>query len=173
MRRDDLELRYGPRLALHVQRMIEEAGLGYAPPPVVPNTLASLRLGEFARDAGALRELHPRLFRAYWAEGRDIGDVAVLAELAEGVGLDPREAAAATADARYTERVLTSTDAAVRAGVNGVPAWVIDDRLLVPGAQPHKVFERAMAHLGHRPLEPTAIAEEAPGDGPAASSSTG
>jgi predicted DsbA family dithiol-disulfide isomerase len=36
-------------------------------------------------------------------------------------------------------------------GVTGVPAWVIDERVLVPGAQPHDVFERVLAKLGYAP----------------------
>jgi predicted DsbA family dithiol-disulfide isomerase len=36
-------------------------------------------------------------------------------------------------------------------GAGGVPAWVVDDRVLVPGAQPHELFERVMEQLGHEP----------------------
>ena len=41
---------------------------------------------------------------------------------------------------------------AVELGAGGVPAWVIDQRLLVPGAQPHEVFVRALHQLGHQPV---------------------
>ncbi len=131
--------------------MIEGAGLVYSPPPVVPNTMAALQLGETARDAGVLDELHPRLFRAYWAEGLDIGDVDVLGRIAEEAGLDAAEARKAIGEERHRPRVEGSTRAAIDLGVNGVPAWVIDDRVIVPGAQPHNVFDRVMARLGHRP----------------------
>ena len=40
-----------------------------------------------------------------------------------------------------------STAQAQAAGIDGIPAWVIDGRLLVPGAQPREVFERAFAKL--------------------------
>jgi len=84
---------------------------------------------------------------AYWSEGADIGDDAVLLDLVADVGLDRDDAADALADDRYRERVLASTRTAQEQGVNAVPAFVLDDRLLVLGAQPHAVFERAMMTL--------------------------
>jgi predicted DsbA family dithiol-disulfide isomerase len=45
------------------------------------------------------------------------------------------------------------TQGAISLRVSGVPAWVIDERLLVPGAQPYEVFDRVMERLGHEPVE--------------------
>lgn len=49
----------------------------------------------------------------------------------------------------YIDQVRASTTAAQRAGVTGVPAWVIDGKALVPGAQPHDVFDQVMSQLGY------------------------
>jgi predicted DsbA family dithiol-disulfide isomerase len=124
----------------------------YSPPEIVSNTLPALELTEQARAEGRLDGLHRRLYEAYWAEGRDIGDVEVLLGIAEETGIDGAVAAAALEDRRFTDVVEASTAAAIRLGVTGVPAWVVDGRLLVPGAQPHEVFERALARLGYEPL---------------------
>jgi predicted DsbA family dithiol-disulfide isomerase len=43
--------------------------------------------------------------------------------------------------------VRASTNEAVSVGVTGVPAWVIDGKLLIPGAQPREIFEQAFAQL--------------------------
>ena len=132
--------------------MFEEAGLPHAEPlEKVPNSRGALMLGELARDRGAYDELHPRLFDAYWARGRDIGDERVLAEEGAAVGLDEAEIIEAVRDERYLDRIEAETRAAFEVGVSGVPAWVIDQRLLVPGAQPHDVFERVLERLGHLP----------------------
>jgi predicted DsbA family dithiol-disulfide isomerase len=132
--------------------MFEEAGLPHAEPlEKVPNSRGALMLGELARDRGAYDELHPRLFDAYWARGRDIGDERVLAEEGAAVGLDEAEIIEALRDERYLDRIEAETRAAFEVGVSGVPAWVIDQRLLVPGAQPHEVFERVLERLGHLP----------------------
>lgn len=132
--------------------MFEEAGLPHAEPlEKVPNSRGALMLGELARDRGAFDELHPRLFDAYWARGRDIGDELVLAEEGAAVGLDEAEIIEAVRDERYLDRIEAETRAAFEVGVSGVPAWVIDQRLLIPGAQPHDVFERVLERLGHLP----------------------
>ncbi len=132
--------------------MFEEAGLPHAEPlEKIPNSRGALMLGELARDRGAFDELHPRLFDAYWARGRDIGDERVLAEEGAAVGLDEAEIIEALRDERYLDRIEAETRAAFEVGVSGVPAWVIDQRLLVPGAQPHDVFERVLERLGHLP----------------------
>jgi predicted DsbA family dithiol-disulfide isomerase len=115
----------------------------------VPNSRRALMLGELARDNDRLDELHPRLFDAYWGRGRDIGDEAVLIEEGTAVGLEQSEIVDALRDQRYLPRIEAATRDAIEVGVGGVPAWLVDQRLLVPGAQPHDVFEMVMDRLGH------------------------
>jgi predicted DsbA family dithiol-disulfide isomerase len=130
--------------------MFEQAGLPHAEPlKKVPNSRRALMLGELARERGAFEELHPRLFAAYWARGRDIGDERVLVEEGTGSGLDEAEIIDALRDWRYLERIEEQTRTALELGAQGVPAWLIDRRVLVPGAQPHDVFERVLTRLGH------------------------
>jgi predicted DsbA family dithiol-disulfide isomerase len=134
--------------------MFEQAGLPHAEPlEKVPNSQLALRLGEFARDNGVFDSLHPRLFSAYWARGLDLGDRRVLVEEGAGAGLEESEILDALGDERYGQRVDQQTQTALELGVTGVPAWVIDQRVLVPGAQPHEVFERVLERLGYAPPE--------------------
>ena len=133
--------------------MAEAAGLPYRPGPVVSNSMLSLQLAEFARDTGDLERLHPLMFRAYWEHGRDIGNLEVLKEVAGEAGLDVDGATAALRERRYDARIRGSTEAAVNVGVDGVPAWLVEERLLIPGAQPHEVFDRLLARIGYEPVE--------------------
>jgi predicted DsbA family dithiol-disulfide isomerase len=153
--RAELEARYGGEdWRESLWKMFDAAGLPYTRElDRVPNSRRALLLSELARDRGRFEALHERLFAAYWAEGRDIGADDVL--VAEGVaaGLDEPDVRAALTDERYLERVQRDTAEAARLGAGGVPAWVVDERLLVPGAQPHAVFDRAMEQLGHAPRE--------------------
>src|SRR5437588_276230 len=110
-------------------------------------------LAELARDDGSFDALHPRLFDAYWARGRDIGDERVLVEEGSAAGLEGGEIIDALRDGRYLEGIEAQTRAAIELGAGGVPAWLIDRRLLVPGAQPHEVFSRVLERLGHAPLD--------------------
>lgn len=137
--------------------MFEAAGLPHAARlEKVPNSRRSLMLGELARDHGVFDQLHPRLFDAYWARGYDIGDEGVLIAEGTAVGLEEGEIAEALDTSSYLERVLGQTREAIELGAGGVPAWVVDERLLVPGAQPHEVFERVMERLGYPPVPSSA-----------------
>lgn len=146
---DELRAKYPAGLHDQVDAMIDEAGLPRGERTKVPNSRAALHLTELARDKGVHEQLHKRLMSAYWAEGRDIGDPEVLVEEATAVGLDPDEARAVIAELRYAERIAAATSALFELGGGGVPGWVVDDRVFVPGAQPHELFERVMQKLGH------------------------
>jgi predicted DsbA family dithiol-disulfide isomerase len=128
--------------------MFEAAGLTYNPPPdVIPNTLRALRVTELARDRDLHEPVHDRLMGAYWEEARDIGDPDELRALAVEAGLDGAEVDEALAGDAYLERVHDSTAQAQQIGANGIPAWLLDRRLLVLGNQPEDVFEQAFAQL--------------------------
>jgi predicted DsbA family dithiol-disulfide isomerase len=131
-----------------VRHIFEANGLVYNPhPEVVPNTMRALRVTELARERELHRDVHDRLMAAYWEEGRNIGDPAELRALAVEAGLDPADVGEVLAGDAYADRVHASTSEAHSLGINGIPAFVLDGRLLVLGAQPREVFERAYAQL--------------------------
>jgi predicted DsbA family dithiol-disulfide isomerase len=132
----------------HVRRFFADRGLDYNPhPDVVPRSLPALRLSELARELGRHDALHDRLMDAYWAEAQDIGDPDVLREQAAAVGLPADEVEDVLGGERYRDRVEASTRDAHALGADAVPAFVLDRRLLVLGAQPVELFERAFAQL--------------------------
>jgi predicted DsbA family dithiol-disulfide isomerase len=146
--RSELDRRYGDDHREHVRRIVEECGYTYDPPPnVVPNSRKALELTEFARDAGLHPAVHDRLMDAYWSEAQNIGDEETLLSLVAEAGLDRAEAADALADGRYRDRIAASTREANLLGINAIPAFVLDERLLLVGAYPQEVFERAFDQL--------------------------
>jgi predicted DsbA family dithiol-disulfide isomerase len=146
--RAELNARYPEDTRNRVREMIESAGVHYDPPPdVVPNTQKALQVTELARDRDLHEPVHTRLMHAYWSEGADIGSEAVLLELVSEAGLDRAEAEAALAEGRYAARVEASTLEANRHGIHAIPAFVVDGRLLILGAQPEKIFEQAVDEL--------------------------
>jgi predicted DsbA family dithiol-disulfide isomerase len=147
--RAQLLARYGgDAMTERMRRFFADRGLDYNPhPEVVPRSLDALRLTELARDLGRHAEMHDRLMDAYWAEAQDIGDHDVLRAEAASVGLPADEVEEVLAGDRYRDRIEASTREAVSVGANAVPAFVLDRRLLVLGAQPDEVFEHAFAQL--------------------------
>ena len=136
-----------PRTERHerIRPAFEARGLAYNPPSTIPNTQLALRVTEYARDLGLHDTVHDRLMDAYWAEERDIGDVDVLRELAAEAGVD--DIATALERESLATRIQVSTQQAQQIGINGIPAFLLDGRLLVLGAQPLEVFEKAFDTL--------------------------
>jgi predicted DsbA family dithiol-disulfide isomerase len=152
--RSELEARYGSSFGERLNVMFDAAGLPHVERlDRVPNSRRAQMLGELARERDLLAQLHPRLFDAYWARGLDIGSAEVLREEGLAVGLPDEEIARALGDDGYLSEVVAQTERAIQLGAGGVPAWVIDERVLIPGAQPHEVFEQVLEQLGHRPLD--------------------
>ena len=145
--------RYGSEFSDRLSEMFAAAGLPYATElEKVPNSRGALILGELARARGTYDALHPRLFDAYWVRGLDLGDEEVLRSEGVAAGLDEASIDTALTDPRYLEQIERSTRAVMELGGGGVPAWLVDRRLLIPGAQPHEVFEQVLERLGHTPV---------------------
>jgi predicted DsbA family dithiol-disulfide isomerase len=140
--------RYGPEMTNRMREFFAARGLNYNPyPDVVPNTMNALRLTELARDLGKHAEVHDRFMDAYWDGAQNIGDADVLRTLAVEAGLPSDEVDDVLESVRYRDRVVDSTRQAIGIGANAVPAFVLDQRMLVLGAQPEAVFEQAFAQL--------------------------
>ncbi|WP_372618148.1 DsbA family oxidoreductase [Falsiroseomonas sp.] len=123
-----------------------------------PNTVAAHRVIRAAEEADVQDAVVDALFRAYFHEGRDIGDAQVLDTIAAEAGLPGMAAMLAGEDHR--EAVLAEDMAARRAGISGVPSFLMDRHLLFSGAMPGprmaEAFRRADAILSER--ERTAVA---------------
>ena len=147
--REQLLARYGgSAMTERMTRFFSDRGLEYNPhPEIVPNSMDALRLTELARDLGRHAEMHDRLMEAYWAEAKNIGDSDVLRQEAAAVGLPSADVEEVLGGDRYREHVESSTGEAYSMGANAVPAFVLDRRLLVLGAQPEAVFAQAFAQL--------------------------
>lgn len=145
--RADYHRRLGDDVDERMSALFERNGLVWNPPDVIPNSRTALRLAELARDEGLHDPFHDRMMDAHWAEASNIGDRAFLRGVADEVGLASDAVERVLAGDDYAERVQVSTSQAALIGITGIPAFLLDDRLLVVGAQPREVFESAFARL--------------------------
>jgi predicted DsbA family dithiol-disulfide isomerase len=107
-------------------------------------TLKAHELLHLAKAHGVQAEMKERLLRAYFTDGRHVGQVAELADLAAEVGLD-RDAVVADLEAgTYADAVAEDIARARALGINGVPFFVLDGRYGVSGAQDPAVFVQAL-----------------------------
>jgi predicted DsbA family dithiol-disulfide isomerase len=111
------------------------------------NTFDAHRLLHWAELEGKQEALKNALFTAYFTEGRNPSDHAVLIDVAQQVGLDAKRAAEIlesdefAADVRAREKFYTDR------GIQAVPSVIINDQHLIQGGQPAEVFERALRQL--------------------------
>ena len=132
-----------------LQLSFEREQLVYNPSPdVVPNSHAALRLTELARAQGKHGVTHDRLMLAYWEEALNIGDPGVLRALAAELELEDAEAA--ISGDRGAAAVALGTRQAQAIGINAIPAFLLDRRLIVLGAQPDEAFEQAFEQLARQ-----------------------
>src|SRR5262249_53711721 len=108
------------------------------------NTINAHRLVRWASEAGKGEAMVERLFRANFTEGRDIGDLNVLADLAAEVGLDRAETAARLATDQDRDAVLAEIQQAYQIGVTGVPTFILAQRYGVVGAQSTEAMASAI-----------------------------
>lgn len=134
-----------------VHPMAAARGMVLRLPPVQPRSRLAHEAAAFARDRDRFDAVHEALFRAFFQDGRDLAEVPVLKDVAAGAGLDPDALGAALAEGRYTAGVLAEEALARRLGLTGVPATVVGragaeegERVLVSGAQPAEMLERAV-----------------------------
>ncbi|MEM9797990.1 MAG: DsbA family oxidoreductase [Pseudomonadota bacterium] len=112
-----------------------------------PNTLDAHRLIHWAGLEGRQTPVATGLFRAYFEEGRDIGDVPTLVEIGAAAGLD---AAMLTRlfDSDADADDIRARDAHARArGVTGVPTFVLANQHVLRGAQPTELWEQVIDEI--------------------------
>jgi predicted DsbA family dithiol-disulfide isomerase len=127
----------------NVKRLAKEDGLTLTFSEKLPNSRLALYISEFARQKGKFEEFHKLVLNAYWLEGKDIGDKSLLLTLAESIGLNKKEIESYLGTDEPFKTVQQSLKELRKHGINGVPAFLIEDRLIV-GAQPYEVFKKVI-----------------------------
>lgn len=119
-------------------------------PKRIPNTLDAHRLIHWAGLEGRQTPLVSALFRAYWKEGRDIGNRAVLADIAAAAGMD-RAVTLRLLESDADADDIRARDADARKkGVSAVPTFLIAQQYVVSGAQPPEVWGKVIAELAEK-----------------------
>jgi len=136
------ELGYPPeqwvRMMEVLNRMGEAEGIVFSDRTFTTNSHMSLLLAEAAKEEGQeiFEALNEGLFRAYFTEGRNIGDPQVLRDVAQAVGVSAGRIGQAWSDAAYEKRLARDHEAAAEIGITGIPTFIVDGRWIIEGAVP-------------------------------------
>src|SRR5688572_2233334 len=134
-------------IAGRVAQAAKAEGLDYQMDKIArqPNTLDCHRLILWAGNTGNAGKMKQRLMELYFSEGADLTDRAVLVKVAAECSLDPDLTRELLASDRDVDRVTQEAEQAKRAGIDGVPCFILGGVLAVSGAQDPAYLADAMA----------------------------
>ena len=118
------------------------------------NTLKAHRLLDLAWQQGGTKgpqnDLSEALLGAYLCEGKNVGDVEILAKVAASVGMDAAEVRNYLATDKDTNKVQAQIDFARQQGVSGVPSFSFDGMFAISGGQQPDVFLSVIDRLAQK-----------------------
>jgi predicted DsbA family dithiol-disulfide isomerase len=114
------------------------------------NTLDCHVLLHYAQEQGKQTELKLALFKAYFSDGKDVSDQAVLVSVAESVGLDPIASQAVLNDDDYQKAVKDEESKYKSMGISSVPAFIINNKYLISGGQPVDSFLQTLKEISEK-----------------------
>ena len=149
-----LEEKFGGKArvdAIHerLREVARGAGVDMNPdkPQRMPNTLDAHRLIHWAGIEAVQSEVVTALMRAYWVEGRDIGNLDTLADIAGENGMDRAATLRLLQSDADADDILARDQDARQKGVTAVPTFLIAQQYVVSGAQPTETWDKVIAEL--------------------------
>lgn len=127
-----------------VHEATQAVGLPLNRPALLPNTRQAHEIGLLASAKGLDDAYYQATLRAYFAQARNIGDAAVLAELGEEVGMARDEILATLHSGRYRAEIDQATPDAFSRGIRSVPNFIFSSGKRFSGALPYDAFVAAM-----------------------------
>ncbi len=111
------------------------------------NTVKAHELIHYAKAKGRQLDMKERLLKAYFVDGRHVGRIEDLADLAAEIGFDRADVVRALESNEYLAAVKTDVAQASEYGIQGVPFFVIDGKYGVSGAQEAETFANVLAQV--------------------------
>ena len=129
-----------------MKALMDAEGLPYGRRTHTYNSRLAQELGKWA-DSRGVEAFHDAMYRAYFVDGRNIGDVEVLAEIAAANGLPADEARQVLAERRFKDAVDADWQKARQWGITAVPTFVAGTYGVI-GAQPYEVLAQLLEKAG-------------------------
>ena len=127
----------------------KQAGISFAfdKMPKVMNTLPLHQILHVAGEEGFKDALEERFFKAYFEEGEDLSDFDTVAKILQEYGWDKERTATCWQNDTLKSVVLNEIEHYQRAGVSGVPFFILENKYGISGAQPPEVFIQAIQQV--------------------------
>jgi predicted DsbA family dithiol-disulfide isomerase len=117
------------------------------------NTVKAHQLIHYAKARGRQLDMKERLLKAYFVEGRNVGLIGDLADLAAELGFDRDDVLRSLEADEYLADVRTDQQVAVQYGIQGVPFFVVDGKYGISGAQDAATFVQVLEQVAGERVE--------------------
>ena len=141
-------------MMVHMKRVADKEGLPLGERKKTYNSRLAQELGKWAESQGRGDDFHDAVFRAYFADGKNIGKISELVDLAKSVGLPVDQAHKVLETRAFRDVVNHDWSRSRTMGITAVPTMFIDHRALV-GAQPYEIMEAFLETNGVKRREVT------------------
>lgn len=130
------------QMTANLARMGKEEDIVFIDRTFTTNSHKALLLAEAVRrsEPGVFEALNEALFRAYFTEGKNIGDERVLRRIAAEAGIPGETVDLAWNDPLFEERLKRQHEVAARVGVTGIPTFILGNKWIIEGAVPTEML---------------------------------
>ena len=130
-----------------MQSLMAAEGLPYGHRTHTYNSRLAQELAKWADSQPGFETIHDALYKAYFVESRNLGDIQVLVSIAQSAGLSPEAAREVLTRRTFKTAVDADWNQARRYGITGVPTFVVGGSKIV-GAQPYEVLAEHLRAAG-------------------------
>ena len=133
------------KMAADLKRRADDLGLPFGRREKTFNSRSAQELGKYAESLGLGDSYHDAVFRAYFADGKNIADLSTLSELGASIGMCEETIRTVLETRAFKDAVDSDWRRSRALGINAVPTFMINHEVLV-GAQPYKNLVMFMEH---------------------------
>lgn len=139
----------------HLEAAAPEVGIDFrfSDIPMRPNTLKAHMLMKWAQGQNKGDQAAEALFKAFFADLRDVGNTDVIIDIAEEIGLDPVIVSDLLAQNKDSDKIMAEIAYFRGLGVSGVPSFIYNGSFLIQGAQPAETHIKAIEKATQSPVE--------------------
>lgn len=131
----------------NINNVANKYDINFAGVDLMSNTHMALLATEYAKEKGEFHEFHDKVFYKYFVEGKNLGDIEVLTDIAKSVGLDADEMIKAVNNGNYENKLKEAKELAKQYGISSTPTFIIDNKHAIVGAQPIASFKEALSKI--------------------------
>lgn len=121
---------------------------------IITNTFSAHKLLHLAKKYDKANEMEEALFIAHFIDGKNVGDISILVDIAGSLGINTDEARKALTSEEFDHEVENDFSEAKNHGISGVPFFILNGKYAVSGAQPVEFFAGALQQTYDETVSP-------------------